>query len=128
MKSIQEVAETQTVWQKHIKAWDANDLDAIMESYTEESVMILNNLKLEGTKAIRNVFANLFKLFNDGNNKIEPAVVEGEVIYIIWNFKPRSENGKSYFGTDTFVVQHGIVKYQTIASELYNKYPVTGQN
>ncbi|MBD2409365.1 hypothetical protein FACHB389_32105 [Nostoc calcicola FACHB-389] len=127
MKSIQKVAETQRVWQKHIEAWDASDLDAIMEDYTEESVMILNNLMLEGTKAIRNVFANLFKLFNDGDNKIEPAVIEGEVIYIIWNFKPRAENGKSYFGTDTFVVQDGIIKYQTIASELYKKYLVSSQ-
>jgi ketosteroid isomerase-like protein len=122
----QKVAETHRVWQEHIEAWDASDLDAIMEHYTEESVMILNNSMLEGTKAIRNVFANLFKLFKDGENKIDPAVIEGEVIYIIWNFKPRSENGNSYFGTDTFVVQHGIIKYQTIASELYEKYPVTG--
>jgi ketosteroid isomerase-like protein len=128
MKSEQKVVETQRVWEEHIDAWGKSDLDAIMEHYTEESVMILNNSMLKGTKAIRNVFANLFKLFNDGENKIEPAVIEGEVIYIIWNFKPRSENGKSYFGTDSFVVQNGIIKYQTIASELYEKYTVTGQN
>lgn len=124
----QKVAETKRVWQEHIQAWDASDLDAIMEHYTEESVMILNNSMLQGTKAIRNVFANLFKLFNDGENKIDPAVIEGEVVYIIWNFKPGAENGKSYFGSDTFVVQNGLITYQTIASQLYEKYTVIGQN
>lgn len=126
MKNEQEVTETKDVWQRHIEAWDASNLDAIMEDYSEESVMILNNSMLQGIKPIRNVFANLFELFNDGKNKIEPEVIEGEVIYIIWNFKPRAENGKSYFGTDTFVVQNSIITYQTIASELYQKYTVIG--
>ncbi|GAB1542822.1 hypothetical protein NUACC21_54960 [Scytonema sp. NUACC21] len=125
MTSIDEVAETQRVWQEHIDAWDARDLNAIMEHYSEESIMILNNSTVRGTFGIRNVFANLFKLFDSGENKIEPAVIEGEVIYIIWNFQPQAEKGKSYFGTDSFVVQNGIIKYQTIASELYEIYPVT---
>ncbi|MEO1558457.1 MAG: nuclear transport factor 2 family protein [Cyanobacteria bacterium J06632_19] len=128
MKTEQKVAETEKVWQEHIEAWDASDLDGIMEHYTEESIMILNNSVVQGTKGIRNVFANLFKLFNDGENKIDPAVIEGEVIYILWNFKPGPENGKSYFGSDTFVVQNSIITYQTIASQLYEKYTVIGQN
>ena len=128
MKDEQKVAETQSVWEEHIAAWDANDLDAIMKDYTEESVMILNNSMLKGTEAIRNVFAKLFELFNNGHNEIARAVITGEVIYITWNFTPQAENGNSYFGTDSFFVQDGIIKYQTIASELYKKYPVTGQD
>ena len=128
MESKRKVAETEKVWQEHIQAWGANDLDAIMVHYTEQSVMILNNSMLKGTKKIREVFANLFKLFNAGENNIDPAVIAGEVIYITWNFKPEAEKGKSYFGTDTFVVQDGIIKYQTIASELYAKYQVTGED
>ncbi len=40
------------------------------------------------------------------------------------NFKPEAEGGNSYFGTDSMVVQNGIVTYQTIASLLYEKYLV----
>ncbi|MEQ8958849.1 MAG: nuclear transport factor 2 family protein [Coleofasciculus sp. C2-GNP5-27] len=116
--------DTTTVWDEHIQAWDADDLDAIMVHYTEDSVMIVNNTVYKGTEAIRKVFDHLFKLFNNGTNKIDPAVIAGEIIYITWHFQPEAEQGKEYYGTDTFVVQNGLIKYQTIASLLYEKYPV----
>ena len=116
------VDETRQVWEEHIKAWDANDLDAIMVHYTEDSILILNNTVKKGTEAVRNVFDNLFKLFSNGENIIAPAVIEGEIIYITWNFTPTGDN--SYFGTDSFVVQNGMIAYQTIASLLYEKYSV----
>ncbi|NER04339.1 MAG: nuclear transport factor 2 family protein [Okeania sp. SIO3C4] len=119
---MSKVDETKKVWEHHIQAWDANDLDAIMADYTEDSILILNNTVKKGIEEVRSVFDNLFKLFSNGENIIEPAVIEGEVIYITWNFTPT--NDQNYFGTDSFVVQNRIITYQTIASLLYKKYPV----
>ena len=116
------VEETRKVWEEHIKAWDAGDLDAIMVHYTEDSVLILNNTVKKGTEAVRNVFDNLFELFSNGNNIIKPEVIEGEVVYITWKFTPTGDS--SYFGTDSFVVQNENIAYQTIASTLYDKYEV----
>ncbi|NEP87351.1 MAG: nuclear transport factor 2 family protein [Okeania sp. SIO2C2] len=74
------VDETKKVWEEHIQAWDARDLDAIMVHYTEDSIMILNSTVKRGIEEIRNVFDNLFKLFDSGDNTIAPVVIEGEVV------------------------------------------------
>ena len=86
--------------------------------------MIVNNTVYRGNQKIRKVFEHLYNLFDSGENKIEPAVIEEEVIYITWFFKPTAENGVGYYGTDSFIVHKGVIKYQTIASQLYDKYPV----
>lgn len=122
MKSAGTADETKKVWAEHIQAWDARDLDGIMVHYTEESIMIVNNRVYRGTQAIRKVFQHLYNLFDNGENIITPAVIEEQVIYITWNFTPT--NNSEYFGTDSFVVQKGMIKYQTIASKLYDTYPV----
>ncbi len=80
------VDETKKVWEEHIKAWDARDLDAIMVHYTEDSIMILNSTVKKVITEIRNVFNNLFKLFSNGENIIDPVITEGEVVYFTGNF------------------------------------------
>ena len=117
-------AETQKVWQEHIDSWDARDLDGIMVHYREDSIFVGNNTVYRGVEAIRGVFTHLFDLFSKGGNLIEPAVIEGELIYILWNFTPTGDN--TYFGTDTFIVRNGIITYQTVASILYDndKYKI----
>ncbi len=117
--------ETKRVWQHHIEAWDAADLDAIMADYSEDSILILNNTVKRGIEPVRSVFANLFDLFGKGQNIIDPEVIEEEAIYITWHFTPEAEGGTCYDGTDSFVLQDSIIKYQTIASLLYEKYIVT---
>lgn len=114
--------ETREVWEHHIEAWDARDLDAIMADYGEDSILIRNNIVFKGIEEIRGVFDGLFHLFDNGKNIIDPAALEEEIIYITWHFTP--DNDREYYGTDSFVVQNGIIKYQTIASLLYEKYLV----
>ena len=122
MKKDKTTEETQKVWKHHIEAWDARDLDEIMADYSEDSILILNNTVYKGIEAVRGVFERLFQIFSNGENIIDPEVIEGEVIYITWHFTPTNDD--TYFGTDSFVVQKSIIKYQTIASLLYEKYPV----
>ena len=54
------------------------------------------------------------------SNVIDPAIVDDRTIYITWNFTP-SEQKDAIYGTDSFFVEDGIIKVQTIASELYQK-------
>lgn len=115
-------AETKKVWERHIEAWDARDLDGIMADYREDSILIRNNRVFKGIAEIRGVFDGLFGLFDNGKNIIDPAALEEEVIYITWHFTP--DNDREYYGTDSFVVEKGVIKYQTIASLLYEKYLV----
>ena len=121
-KSIKTTQETEKVWKHHIDAWDARDLDGIMEDYCEDSIFIGNNKVYKGLAEIRGIFASLFDIFDHGENIIDPEVIIKELIYITWNFTPTDDD--SYFGTDTFVVENGIIIYQTVASLLYDKYPI----
>jgi len=114
--------ETEAVWEHHIQAWDNSDLEEIMSDYSEDSILILNNTVYEGIDQVAGVFDRLFDIFADGNNIIAPETIEGEVIYITWNYTP--PNDHAYDGTDSFVVRNGIIEYQTIASRLYETYPV----
>ncbi|WP_375749060.1 nuclear transport factor 2 family protein [Vibrio sp. HN007] len=111
---------TNKVWQEHIDAWVARDLDGIGAHYNDDSLMIVNNFKFQGPEKIRAVFNYLFKRFDHGSNAIDPAIVDDRTIYITWNFTPSEENAPIY-GTDTFFVEDGIIKVQTIASKLYKK-------
>lgn len=113
---------TAEVWQHHIDAWVQRDLDAIVSDYTDESLMIVNNRIYRGQDEIRKVFEHLFVLFDEGSNRIDPAILDGRIIYITWFFTPTGDH--EYFGTDTFVVEDGKIVVQTIASLLYEKHPV----
>jgi len=111
---------TEKVWQEHINAWVDRDLDAIAVHYDKDSMMIVNNVVFRGPQEIRKVFEYLFHRFDNGSNAIDPAIVDDRTIYITWNFTP-SEKKDAIYGTDTFFVEDGIIKVQTIASKLYQK-------
>ncbi|GLO60623.1 hypothetical protein MACH09_11310 [Vibrio sp. MACH09] len=113
-------APTGQVWQEHIDAWVARDLDGIAVHYDQNSLMIVNNVMFRGPQEIRKVFEYLFHRFDNGSNAIDPAIVDDRTIYITWNFTP-SEKKEAIYGTDTFFVEDGIIKVQTIASKLYEK-------
>ncbi|NER38425.1 MAG: nuclear transport factor 2 family protein [Oscillatoria sp. SIO1A7] len=114
--------QTREVWEHHIEAWDNSDIDEIMSDYSEDSVLILNNEIYKGIDEVACVFESLFDIFADGNNIIAPETIEGEAIYITWNYTP--PNDRAYDGTDSFFLRDDIIEYQTIASRLYEEYPI----
>lgn len=115
-------AVTQKVWDHHIASWGAKDLDAILSDYDESAFVIVNNNVFQGHDQIKSVFTQLFELFSHGNNQIHPAVVKAQTIYITWRFTP--DGFGAFVGTDSFVVIDGKIQAQTIASELYEMFPI----
>lgn len=113
---------TQKIWDHHIQAWGAKDLDSILSDYDEAAFVIVNNKVFQGHDQIRAVFTQLFELFSHGVNQIQPAVVKAQTIYILWRFTPNGFG--SFMGTDSFVVSDGKIQAQTIASELYEMFPI----
>lgn len=111
---------TKDIWQHHIEAWESKDLNGIVSDYTENSVLILNNKIYRGKSEIGKIFERLFEIFEKGTNQIQPAIIEGRVVYITWHFSPESQN-TAYFGTDTFLIEDSKIAVQTIASPLYHQ-------
>ena len=122
--SPQGISITNAVWQRHINAWNDKDLDAITRDYDENAVLVLNNQVYVGRDQIRKVFTRLFEIFDPGVNTIDEAIIKERLVYITWHYKPQSDQDKVFFGTDTFVIERNAITYQTIASPLYDEYPV----
>lgn len=108
---------TEEVWSHHIEAWEARSVEAIVEDYSDESVLILNNEIFKGQSAIAHVFRKLFGIFDAGSNRIDTPIVFDRFVYITWHFTPTGK--QEQFGTDTFVIESGKIILQTIASTLY---------
>lgn len=113
---------TNEVWSHHIRAWEARSVDAIVSDYSDESVLVLNNQVFKGRKNIANVFRQLFSIFSAGANKIDAPQVFDRFVYITWHFTPAGK--QEFFGTDTFVIEDGKIVLQTIASPLYDVFPI----
>jgi hypothetical protein len=113
---------TNEVWQHHIDSWGQRDVEALTGDYTENSILIINGEKFRGTSAIKNAFLQLFGIFDHGAQRIDPVVIDGRIVYITWHFTPTAK--AEFFGTDTFVVEQGKIMIQTIASPLYDVFPV----
>jgi hypothetical protein len=112
-----------TVWEHHIEAWSHRDLDGIVSDYDETSLLIINGKTYIGLDQIRTVFSSLFKIFDTGENRIDPTVINGRIVYITWHFT--MPGFEEFYGADTFVIEQGKIKVQTIASPLYEAFPIT---
>jgi hypothetical protein len=113
---------TNEVWNHHIQAWEARSVEAIVSDYSDKSALVLNNQIFKGQEQIAHVFTQLFKIFDDGVNRIDTPVLFDRFVYITWHFTP--SGNEEVFGTDTFVIEDGKIVLQTIASKLYDAYPV----
>ncbi len=82
-------------------AFGARDVDAILEDYTEDSVIIIPNSIIKGLDNIRGLFVNLTQNILPQGSKFElvEKVAIGNIAYLIWNAE--SDGYKIPFSTDT---------------------------
>ena len=112
--SISEESTSQ-VLDHHWKAFNANDLDATMADYTEESILITPEKTFKGLKEIRDNFVYAFTIFPKGSStlKLRKSIVQQEVGYITW--EATTPKMKKSFNTDTFIIHDGKIVRQTYA-------------
>lgn len=117
--------QTRRVMEHHWKAFKENDLNAVMEDYTEESFLITPGKTYKGLKAIRENFVQAFKAFPTDENPLtlKKMVIEQDVGYIIWQARTSSMNLR--FATDTFVIRDGKIVRQTYGGISQNELEET---
>ncbi|WP_158790495.1 nuclear transport factor 2 family protein [Granulicella sp. L60] len=98
--------ETQTlaVWNRHVAAAQAGDIETVMSDFSEESVYSTPQGVLIGSSAIRGFFENLFAMLR---GKPESTVVHFQTIHkdvVVCNFTIHSL-GLTFH--DTSVVRNG---------------------
>ena len=106
---------TSKVLDHHWKAFNANDLEATMADYTDESILITPEKTFKGLKEIRDNFVFAFTVFPKGKStlKLRKSIVQQEVGYITW--EATTPKMKKSFNTDTFIIHDGKIVRQTYA-------------
>lgn len=105
---------TSQVLTHHLTAFGNNDLDGIMEDYTEESVVFTPAGQLTGLAAIRKFFEEFFIAIPTGSAfEMKQLGVKNNVAYIVW--ESESSLAKIPVGTDTFFLEGDKIKYHTVA-------------
>jgi len=110
------------VFNRHLAAFTSGNLDAVMNDFGRDSVVITQEGVFEGPQQIRKVFQGLlaeFGVIDQGDspgftfNIVQPC---RDTLLITWN--AISKHHVFPFGTDTFVIRGNTIHRQTLS------YPV----
>lgn len=106
------------ILQHHLGSFIENDLEALMNDYTSESVLITPKANYSGLTEIRKFFIDLIAHFPKQKSSVEldATVINEELVYIVWHGKSPSLHIP--FATDTFVIKKGKIYRQTFAGQL----------
>jgi ketosteroid isomerase-like protein len=101
----------QEIFQAHLSAIGAADLDAIVADYAEDAVLVTPDGVLRGRDDIRGVFAGLLGELPDAAWDVPTQHFVGDLLFIEWTAvaeKARAE------GVDTFVFAGDSIRAQTV--------------
>jgi len=112
---------TDDVLDHHLTAFGEQDLEAVMEDYTDESVIVTNMGTFRGLEEIEGLFEDLFAEFSQEGATIDvdQETVEDEFAYIVWHAE--SPENVYEFATDTFYVPEDEILFQTFAGHISPK-------
>ncbi len=113
---------TETVLNHHLEGFSNGDVDAVMEDFTDDSVLILPDTTLTDLESIRAAFTGFFDgLFKPGTYEfmMDRMEVTGDVAYIVWHSTNQGMDVK--LGTDTFLIRDGKIAVQTFAAFMQEK-------
>ena len=115
------MSTTQNILQHHLDAFAEQDLEAIMEDYVEDSVVITNMGTYHGLNEIEGLFEDLFADFSQSGSEIEvdQQEIEDEIAYIVWHGETPDNDYE--FGTDTFLIRDDAITTQTFAGVINSK-------
>ncbi len=115
------MADAESVFQHHLEAFGAGDIDEILKDYTEDSLVIYDDRTAKGLSEIRKWFENfLDELLPPGCDfDLEQMRIADDLVFITWTAE--SEKYRFEFGTDTFLIRNGKVERQTVAAKVVAK-------
>ncbi len=110
-------ASAREVLDHHLQAFGAGDLDAILEDYTDGSIIITPNGVRRSRKEMSEFFSTLFADFAKPGMSfnMDQQVVDGEIAYIRWSAE--TADNVYELGTDTFLIRDGKIVTQTFAAK-----------
>ena len=107
------------VFQHHVQALGAGDLDEIVADYSEDAVFISPSGVLRGPEGIRAAFTQLLADVPNAAWNLKTQIYEGDVLFLEWAADAAATRVED--GIDTFVFRDGLIRVQTIRYTLERK-------
>lgn len=110
---------TLNIFQRHYAAFTAGDLEAVLNDFGEDSVVITSDGPFEGRERIARVFRALiaeFGVIDRGDSPgftLDALQVRHDTLFIAWHAE--SMRRVFPFGTDTFICDGDKIVRQSIA-------------
>jgi predicted SnoaL-like aldol condensation-catalyzing enzyme len=119
METVQATAEE--VIKHHLHALGQNQLEEIMDAYTEESELWTQDGIIAGKEAISQFFSYAFTLFPKDKTSLElkKMIADEDKVFMVW--AAESPVISVTFATDCFEVKEGKIVWQTVAFQATNK-------
>ena len=102
----------QEIFEHHVTALNAGDVDAIVDDYAEDAVLITPQGAVRGRPAIRDTFTGLLEALPEATVDVYTRIYEGDVLFIEWSADSRK--GRVRDGIDTFVFRGDAIRVQTV--------------
>jgi len=119
MQTLQ--ATAQSTLEHHLEALVKNDIEAIMDDFTEESEVWTQEGAIKGMDAIRAFFSYAFTLFPKDSTRLEikQMIANDNKAYIVWTADSAILNVP--IGTDSFEIEDGKILWQSVAFQIVQK-------
>lgn len=114
--AIADSTDTEATLNRHLAAFGAGDVPALLADYTDTSVLMTTGAKMTGPEEMKPAFEALVAEFSKPGAVFEMQHVEivDNVAYIVWNAE--TADNTYQIGTDTFVVEDGKIISQTFTA------------
>jgi len=109
----------QEVFQHHVQALGAGDLDEIVTDYADDAVLITPAGVQRGKDGIRAAFTQLLADVPNAAWDLKTEIYEYDVLFLEW-----AADAVATFvddGIDTFVFRDGLIRVQTLRYTLQRK-------
>lgn len=102
----------QETFQAHGEALRSEDLDRILENFTEDAVFITAAGVKRGREGVREAFAQLIAELPRARWDLRTKNFGGDILYLEW--AADSDANRAVDGVDTFVFRDGLIQAMTV--------------
>ena len=107
------------VFQHHVKALGAGDLDQIVTDYADDAVFITPAGVQRGKDGVRAAFNQLLADVPNAAWNLKTETYEGDVLFLEWAADAAQTRVED--GIDTFVFSDGLIRVQTVRYTVQHK-------
>jgi limonene-1,2-epoxide hydrolase len=120
LRELNVVASTpQEVFQRHVAALSAGDLDALVADYTDDTLVLTPTGEYRGRAAVRELFAGMLQALPEVVLEAQVTAFAADALLLHWTADSTLNHIPD--GVDTFVFEDGAIRLQTISCTMTPK-------